>query len=128
MTLFPARKRHSELLARLDGLSDQTTDVFTKLSDQIAAMTRAILTQGGGLAMTLDDIKAKVDAENTVIDSAVALLGGLSAKITELAGEVAAAGQDPAKLQALADEIDAKSAELAAAVTANTPAAPAAQP
>lgn len=69
--------------------------------------------------MTIDDLKAKVDAEKTVVDSAVALIKGLSAQL-------AAAKDDPAKVQALADALDAQTAELSAAVVANTPVAPAA--
>lgn len=66
----------------------------------------------------LDDLKAKVEAEQTVIDSAIALLNGLSAQIK-------AASLDSATMQSLADEVSAKTAALAAAVAANTPAAPA---
>jgi len=65
--------------------------------------------------MTLDELKAKVDAEGTVEQSAITLLQGLSAQLT-------AAKNDPAQIQAIADEIDANSASLAAAVSANTPA------
>lgn len=69
------------------------------------------------IKMTVDDILAKVTAEKTVVDSAVALLSQLSQAIKD-------AGTDPAKLQALSDAIDAQQSELASAVTANTPAAP----
>lgn len=65
----------------------------------------------------LDDLQAAVAAEDTVIDSAIKLIQGIPALI-------AAAGTDPAKLQALSADITAKSTALAAAVTANTPAAP----
>ena len=64
--------------------------------------------------MTLDDIQAKVTAETSVIDSAVTLLGQLAQLIRDNAN-------DPTKLQALADSIDADTGKLAAAVTANTP-------
>lgn len=63
----------------------------------------------------LDDLQAAVAAEDTVIDSAIALINGIPALI-------AAAGTDPAKLQALQADITSKSQALAAAVTANTPA------
>lgn len=69
-----------------------------------------------GIAMTLAEIQAKVDAEKTVIDSAVALLTSLSQTIRDHAN-------DPAAMQKLADDIDAQTSELAGAVTANTPAA-----
>lgn len=70
------------------------------------------------IRMTLDDLKAKVDAQTTVIKSAETLLGQLSTLIRDNSN-------DPVKLQAIADELDANSAELSAAVAANTPAAPA---
>jgi len=63
----------------------------------------------------------KVAAVKTVDDSAVALLGGLSQQIRDL---VAAGTISPTDLTALADQLDADNAALAAAVTANTPAAP----
>ena len=69
----------------------------------------------------LDDLAAAVAKEDTVIDSAIALINGIPALI-------AAAGVDPAKLAALQADISAKSDALAAAVTANTPAAPAPAP
>lgn len=62
----------------------------------------------------LDDLQAAVAQEDTVIDSAITLIQGIPALI-------AAAGTDPAKLQALQADISAKSTALAAAVTANTP-------
>ncbi len=76
-----------------------------------------LLTLVGGLQVTIDELKAKVDAEGTVIDSAITLLAGISQMLKD-------AGTDQAKLQALGAQIDAKKDELAASVTANTPAAP----
>jgi len=62
---------------------------------------------------TLDDLKAKVDAEVTLEQSAETLLAGL-------ATQLAAAKNDPVKIQAIADELDTNSASFAAAITANT--------
>jgi hypothetical protein len=64
----------------------------------------------------LSDLQAAVAAEDTVIDSAVTLLQGLKAALD-------AAGTDPVALKALSDDIGAKTATLADAVTKNTPAA-----
>lgn len=64
---------------------------------------------------TLADVQAEVTAEDTVIDSAVALIQGLAAA-------VAALKPDQAAIDALAADIKGKSDALAAAVTANTPA------
>lgn len=67
--------------------------------------------------MTLDELKAKVDAQTTVIKSAETLLGQLAQMLRD-------AANDPAKVQAIADELDANTSELAASIQANTPAAP----
>lgn len=69
------------------------------------------------MSQELIDLQAAVTAENTVIDSAITLLTGLKAALD-------AAGTDPVALKALSDEIGAKTASLAGAVAANTPAAP----
>ncbi len=68
---------------------------------------------------TLADLQASVTAEDTVIDSAMTLLTGLSAQIAALT-------PDQAAIDALAADVGAKTTALAAAVAANTPAAPAA--
>lgn len=65
----------------------------------------------------LDDLKTQVEETTTVEQSAVELLTGLSAQIEALK-------TDPAALQDLANQLKTKSTELAAAVAANTPAAP----
>jgi hypothetical protein len=67
----------------------------------------------------LDDIIADVEDEETVEASMTTLLTNLSAAL-------AAAGTDPVKLAALKAKIDTDKAAMAAAVVANTPAAPAA--
>jgi hypothetical protein len=64
----------------------------------------------------LSTLEADVAAETTVEKSAIALL-------TQLADLLKSAGTDPVKLAALHDTITANTAALAAAVTANTPAA-----
>ncbi len=64
----------------------------------------------------IDDLATAVAAEDTVIDSAITLLQGLSAAL-------AAAGTDPVKLAALQSDITAKTKVLSDAVVANTPAA-----
>ena len=87
-----------EVLARLDAIN-QKLDLMEKK-----------------IMAALDDLRAAVTAEDTVIDSAITLIQGIPALI-------AAAGVDPAKLAALQTDITNKSQALAAAVAANTPAA-----
>lgn len=71
---------------------------------------------GDKIMSTLADVQTAVTAEDTVIDSAVALLQGLAAQVAALAPNQAA-------IDALAADIKAKTDGLAAAVAANTPAA-----
>jgi Tat protein secretion system quality control protein TatD with DNase activity len=95
-------KPDSEVYRRLDELQDKMDLTLERLENLMAA---------------IDDLQAAVTAEDTVIDSAITLIQGIPALI-------AAAGVDPAKLAALQSDITAKSSALAAAVAANTPAAP----
>jgi hypothetical protein len=64
----------------------------------------------------MDALQAAVTAEDTVIDSAVTLLNGISVQIADAAG-------DRAKSTALAADVKSKADALAAAVAANTPSA-----
>jgi hypothetical protein len=65
----------------------------------------------------IDDLERQVADTKTVIDSAIVLINGIAARIE-------AAGVDPVKLAAITADLNAKDDELAAAVAANTPAAP----
>lgn len=64
----------------------------------------------------LDALTAEVTRAKTVDDSAAALLAGLSALLLENAN-------NPEAIQALAASLKSQSDDLAAAVSANTPAA-----
>lgn len=65
----------------------------------------------------LTKLTADVAAEVTVDESAITLLQGLKAQLD-------AAGTDPVALAALSSSLETEEAKLAAAVVANTPAAP----
>src|SRR6478672_9844739 len=87
--------------------------------DRVISRLDHILTQlarleQGAIAMAgeLDTLTTKVQETTTIEQSAIELITGLSAQI-------AALKNDPVQLQALADQLSAKSAELAAAVAAN---------
>jgi hypothetical protein len=78
------------------------------------------LRQGGWfMAVSLDALTAAVEAESTVEQSAITLIGGLAGQIQDL---IAKSGNtvDPVALQALVDKMTASQTALAAAVTANT--------
>ena len=83
----------------------------------IIAKLGLISTRMDNIMATLAELTAQVTANSTVIDSAVVLIQGIAARIE-------AAGTDPVKLQALADELKTKDDALSEAVAANTEAVP----
>lgn len=69
------------------------------------------------MAATLDTLLAEVTRQTTVNQSAITLLASIAQQLKD-------AGTDPVKLQAIQDQLTANDDAIAAAVTANTPAAP----
>jgi hypothetical protein len=100
------------------------TDEATALLNLISAKLDLLLIRQAASQQTeasmsaeVDRIKASVQQLTDVNHSAIILLGDLASRVRALQA-------DPAALTALADEIDARKAELAQAVLTNTPAAP----
>jgi hypothetical protein len=76
----------------------------------------------------IDQLTADVAAETTANAAAITLINGFATELAAAVASAQAAGATPAQLQALSDlsaTVEANSAALATAVTANTPAAPA---
>jgi uncharacterized Fe-S center protein len=65
----------------------------------------------------LEELKAEVERNRVVDESAKALIVGIAAKLAELGTRPTV---DPAEVKALADELKGSSDALADAVTANT--------
>lgn len=81
------------------------------------------------LKETYDALKSEVEANNAVDQSAITLINGFAGRIDAAVAKALAdnPGIDPAVLQGITDEVAAIRASnqaLAAAVAANTPAAP----
>jgi hypothetical protein len=82
----------------------------------------------------VDELKGKVEAQTTVVQSAVTLIQGFPPLIADLKKQLVdaiAAGADPTALQAVVDgmtaaetTVDANAQALADAVSANTPPTP----
>ncbi len=113
-------KRIEDKIDAIEADMEVISDVLILLSgklDRLLALTNSSLklekTMSTELQALTDQVKANTDAEA----SAVVLLGKLSDLIK-------AAGTDPAKLTQLTSDLDASKAALAAAILANTPAAP----
>lgn len=69
----------------------------------------------------LDALVQEVTETETVQASAVALLNGLSAIVTDIKAQLAAQGIDNATLNQLKTNLDTSTTALADAVAANTP-------
>lgn len=76
-----------------------------------------ILERSDKMSAELDRLTTEVTETKSSVESVITLVDGLAQQIRDLAN-------DPAALNALADELDAQQARIAAAVTANTPAPP----
>jgi len=114
-------KPDPEVRARLDAILDQ--------------LGLVIQNQESNIMPSLDELQAKATAtlakvtSDTDIDNAVAtVVNNQNATIADLKAQLAAAGTDPAKLQALSDTLDnilatdtANAQKVADAVTAGTP-------
>lgn len=85
--------------------------------DEAIALLRSVIKKENRMSKELDDLTVQVKANTDAEQSAVVLLGQLSALIT-------AAGTDPVKLKQLAADLDTSKQALAAAIVANTPATP----
>lgn len=106
--------------ALLTGVYKRFTDLEVRLSQMEYSITNAIKQLEENTMATLADIKAKVEADHEVDMSAITLLQQLSQMLKD-----AQASGDPAAMQEIIDLLDNNQRELADAVTANTPAAPA---
>ena len=71
---------------------------------------------------TAQDVLDAVNDETTVEQSVITLLDHINASLADVKAQLAAAGADPAKLDAVISQINTNKAALADAVTRNTPA------
>ncbi len=83
---------------------------------QIVWLLRTIIWKENIIMATIADLQVEVAKVKTVEASAVILLKGLSQQLKD-----ALAANDPAAIQAVIDDLDTGTNDLAAAVTENTP-------
>ena len=83
--------------------------------DRILLALQTLAGKVENMAGELADLQAAVAASDAGVDSAIALLNGLAAKIDA----IIAAGTDPAALTALSADLKAKTQALADAVVAD---------
>lgn len=96
-------------------------DQLTRMEAKLRSLMRIAIFSADKLEKIMaqiDDLEAEL-ARNTSVDQSVLAL------ITDLLAQVEAAKTDPVRIQAVIDKFRANDDSLAAAVAANTPAAPA---
>lgn len=76
------------------------------------------------LNAALQRITAEVTEMRDITESAITLLSGVGAELAAIRAQLAEQGVVSAALEALATDLDTQAAELAAAITANSPVAP----
>lgn len=91
---------------------------------RIENLLRAVLAREENIMATIDEVLSDVQDESTVEDSLITLVTGIK---SQLDAALASQGIPPdvqAKIDAVFSGIEANKAKVAAAITANTPAAP----
>jgi len=100
------------------GMKDALRHISAQL-DELIKLTRehtaAVTKSTEEIMADLSTLQAEVNENSDVVQSAVTLIGGLAQQLRD-----AIAANDPAAIQALADQLDAQTNSLAEAV-ANVP-------
>jgi len=91
----------------------------TRTDRLLAALLELLINEVRTMANEMANLTAAVARNTAVTASALALIAGIKAQL-----DAAIAAEDPAALQALSDSLGKDDDALAAAVAANTPAAP----
>ena len=107
----------AQQLSRVENALRSLSERQIQQHNEIKGMLCRILAKENIMASDLDSLTAEVTNNTSVEQSAITLIQNLAAAIT-------AAGTDPVALASLVSQLQTNDAALAAAVTANTPAAP----
>lgn len=86
-------------------------------NERILALLHQILNRETHMDTELTTLTNAVEAEGTVVDSAIVLL-------EQLVADIEAEKNDPVAIQAIVDSVNAQKQKLTDAIVANTPAAP----
>lgn len=120
--LSPANAKKFATLSSYSASENILAAVQQVLENQaiINSKLDALLKGEQTMAATFADIQAAVTANTSAEASVVVVLNNISAQLVA----ALAAGGTPAQIQAVIDQVNANTAAAAAAVVANTPAAP----
>jgi hypothetical protein len=88
-------------------------EVVNRKLDIVISLLRQVLRKEKIMSAELDALSAQVQANEDLEASAIQLIEGIAAQL-------AAAKEDPAKIQTLSDSLKASASSLSAAIVANT--------
>ena len=102
----------------MQGLTERLYRLEQKINHRFDRLENFLTSKFNHMANELDNLKAAAARETSLEQSAIVLLQNLSSMLKS--------APDMAAVQTIADQLNANADGLAAAITANTPAAPAA--
>lgn len=117
--MFNIEKQYESMIGRIELKQNQQFNTIVNRLDTIISLLSNIINKENTLMATLQNVTDAVAAESTVDDSIITLLNGIVQQLKD-----AQASGDPAALDAVVAGIQANTAKIQSAVTANTPAAP----
>lgn len=120
MTMFriAGRMQRMQINVTFTAVPDAATlALLTEILARVKLLTREVRAESQAMSKELDDLTAQVQRNGDVEASAVTLIQGIAQQLKD-------AQNDPAAVAALAASLGAQADALAAAVAANTPAAP----
>jgi len=107
---------------RYDIYSQAIDTLARSIAESVVAGVRTAIQQTGDRIMAgLQDIRDAVERSSTVEQGMEQVMQNISQQLRDL---IAAGTPSQAEIQAIVDNIDAETQRMAAAVAANTPAAP----
>jgi hypothetical protein len=104
--------------------SQSSVNAIAAKVDMLLAQMQTLLGQEKVMASNFADLATAVSAEQTVDGSIITLLNGIATQLADLKSKTNLSPADQAILDKAIADLGAEQANLAAAVTANTPVAP----
>ena len=111
-------RRRSDIPAALYRIERDVRSIRSAVN-YLLQRVQLVIDKENTMSAELDALKAQVAETIGVEQSAVTLLNGVNAKLTDLANQLAAAGIDNAAVLALSADLKSNTDALAAAVAAN---------
>lgn len=108
------------VITRIEKKLDTLNKMLQTTTTNLTKLVLTNIQEGEKIMASLDDLIVEVADQTSVITSASVLLDGLTEQVQALRDDLAAAGQDTAKIDAVLLSLQSNKTALAEAVTRNT--------